>query len=545
MFPLWQARPHCKVLSRESTEATVRQRHVEPDDTGGSGGYGQRIGFCPAPAVDAGLPGPISESASDFSSSSYVDSQFSFEFGSTGTPNKNNLSTMTTRAEEKPVRYEPNTPEWVAQWLQMDKLPMAIGILRAWMPESRVREASEETVLAVRNLSHATATEAVTNLKSHKRFVRGTRGRELKLRTTIKNIDNGVQIETEALLDSGATGSCINKDFVEQHHLTVKELPVKMPVYNADGTLNKNGSIEGYVQVRMVIGDHAERIDMAVTNLGKTDIFLGIDWLRYHNPSIDWKESTLTFERCPDKCGYLPHYESPEDDGTEEKLVNGERIFWFDWDGYLSDQGHIKVQTATTDAATPYLAEYADVFSKKDFDQMPERRPWDHAIELTPGSKPVDCKVYPLSPPEQKALDEFLEENLRSGRIRPSRSPMASPFFFVKKKDGTLRPVQDYRKLNDMTVKNRYPLPLIQELIDKLKNSKIFTKMDVRWGFNNIRIKEGDEWKAAFRTNRGLFEPTVMFFGLTNSPADTPKFWLDVYAVNCDIFTYRFVSRGL
>ncbi|KAJ3897644.1 hypothetical protein F5879DRAFT_777165, partial [Lentinula edodes] len=99
---------------------------------------------------------------------------------------------------------------------------------------------------------------------------------------------------------------------------------------------------------------------------------LGIDWLRYHNPSIDWKESTLTFECCPDKCGYLPHYESPEDDGTEEKLVDGERIFWFDWDGYISDQGHIKVQTTTTDAAAPYLAEYADVFSKKDFDQMPE-----------------------------------------------------------------------------------------------------------------------------------------------------------------------------
>ena len=127
--------------------------------------------------------------------------------------------------------------------------------------------------------------------------------------------------------------------------------------------------------------------------------------------------------------------------------------------------------------------------------------------------------MYPLNLNEQKALDGFLEENLRSGRIRPSSSPMASPFFFVKKKDGSLRPVQDYRKLNEMTVKNKYPLPLIQELVDKLKDSKVFTKMDIRWGYNNIRIKEGDEWKAAFRTNRGLFEPTVMFFGLTNSPA--------------------------
>ncbi len=105
------------------------------------------------------------------------------------------------------------------------------------------------------------------------------------------------------------------------------------------------------------------------------------------------------------------------------------------------------------------------------------------------GSKPVDCKVYPLSPSEQKSLDEFLEENIRMGRIRPSILPMALPFFFVQKKDGSLWPVQDYWKLNDMTIKNRYSLPLIQELIDKLKGAKWFTKMDVQWGYNNIWIK--------------------------------------------------------
>lgn len=101
---------------------------------------------------------------------------------------------------------------------------------------------------------------------------------------------------------------------------------------------------------------------------------------------------------------------------------------------------------------------------------------------------------------------------------------MASPFFFIKKKDGSLRPVQDYRKLNDMTIKNRYPLPLIQELLDKLKGACHFSKLDVRWGYNNVSIAEGDEWKAAFRTNAGLFEPTVMFFGLTNSPRHVPSY---------------------
>ena len=96
---------------------------------------------------------------------------------------------------------------------------------------------------------------------------------------------------------------------------------------------------------------------------------------------------------------------------------------------------------------------------------------------------------------------------------------MASPVFFIKKKDGTLWLVQDYRALNAMTVKNKYPLPLISELINKLRGAKYFTKLDVRWGFNNVQMKEGDEWKAVFRTNRGLFEPLVMFFGLCNSPA--------------------------
>jgi hypothetical protein len=173
--------------------------------------------------------------------------------------------------------------------------------------------------------------------------------------------------------------------------------------------------------------------------------------------------------------------------------------------------------------------DFEDVFSQASFDILPPRKPWDHAIELEPGAKHTNAKVYPLSPSEQVALDEFIQENLASGRIRPSKSPQASPFFFVKKKDGKLRPVQDYRTLNAMTIKNRYPLPLISELINQLRGARYFTKLDVRWGFNNVRIKEGDEWKAAFRTNRGLFEPLVMFFGLTNSPATFQTMMNDIF----------------
>jgi Reverse transcriptase (RNA-dependent DNA polymerase) len=130
--------------------------------------------------------------------------------------------------------------------------------------------------------------------------------------------------------------------------------------------------------------------------------------------------------------------------------------------------------------------------------------------------------VYPLGPGEQEALQKFLKEHLDKGYVCPSKSPYASPFFFIKKKDGKLRPVQDYRKLNALTIRNHYPLPLIPKLIDHIRGHSLFTKLDIQWGYNNIRICDGDQWKAAFKTNQGLFEPMVMFFGLTNSPVTIP-----------------------
>jgi len=169
------------------------------------------------------------------------------------------------------------------------------------------------------------------------------------------------------------------------------------------------------------------------------------------------------------------------------------------------------------------------VFAKEDFDILPEHRKWDHAIELTPRAEPKSSKVYPLSPLEQAELDAFLEENLRTGRIRPLKSSIAAPVFFIKKKDSSLHLVQDYRALNAITVKNRYPLPLISELVSQLHGARYLTKLDVHWGFNNVCIKPGDEWKAAFRTNRGLFEPLVMFFGMTNSPATFQTMMDDVF----------------
>ena len=127
-------------------------------------------------------------------------------------------------------------------------------------------------------------------------------------------------------------------------------------------------------------------------------------------------------------------------------------------------------------------------------------------------------------------MNKFIDENLESGRIRVSQSQIASPFFFVKKKTADLRPVQNYIKVNEATIKDRYPLPLINELLDKLKDAQIYTKMDIRKGYYNIRIREGDKWKAAFKTSRGLFEPLVMFFGLCNAPSTFQAFMDHIFS---------------
>jgi len=147
------------------------------------------------------------------------------------------------------------------------------------------------------------------------------------------------------------------------------------------------------------------------------------------------------------------------------------------------------------------------------------RKTWDHAIDLREGFVPKKGKIYPLSRVKREEVQEFVKDQLRKGYIRPSKSPQMSLVFFVLKKDGKKRMMQDYRYLNSWMIKNNYPLPLISDLIDSIGKKKVFTKMDLQWGYNNMRIKEEDEWKAAFSMPEGSFEPTVMFFGLTNSPA--------------------------
>ncbi|CAK5266804.1 unnamed protein product [Mycena citricolor] len=315
----------------------------------------------------------------------------------------------------------------------------------------------------------------------------------------ITGLDSGKTRGVKALLDSGCSTCCIDTDYARSEKLDIQELLQPIVARNADNTENISGQITHYVDLRMRIGPHVETCMFLLTCLGKAWIFIGLDWLTEDNPEVDWQEQTMRFSQCPEQCHMRGHKEHQAmidmdaidlDTGAAD-LEEGESILLTDFGKEVdlqlketpaqkfAEKAEKEKERMTKGKIPTQYREFVRVFAKESFNLLPDRRTWDHAIELKPGSKAVDCKVYPLSRNEQVKLDEFLQENLASGRIRPSKSPMASAFFFVKKKDGSLRPVQDYRKLNEMTIRNRYPLPLISELVHNLCGAKFFTKLDI------------------------------------------------------------------
>jgi hypothetical protein len=167
-----------------------------------------------------------------------------------------------------------------------------------------------------------------------------------------------------------------------------------------------------------------------------------------------------------------------------------------------------------------YLHDFANIFVKDRLNQLPPEHPEiDHHIETKPGFILKMLKIYSLSEKEQSVVKAFIDENVKKGFILESKSPQVSGFFLVRKKSSELRPYQNYQYINNWTIKNSYLLPLPLTLIAWLHDAKYFINMDIQLGYNNIWIHPNNNWKAAFTTEFGLFEPNIMFFGLCNSPA--------------------------
>ena len=310
------------------------------------------------------------------------------------------------------------------------------------------------------------------------------------------------------MVDSSATALFINKRFVKQNNMKMHPLRNPIVLYNIDGSINKAGSLTDFVRLTLTIGSHTDTHDFLVTDLGPENLILGLPWLKKVNPVIDWESGEMELPSSPEEPNSTPT--SPfkqisanratrrawikagiiEDSSDELWMCAG-----FTLSTELAAKANESKAKQTFEEMVPEeYRKYTKVFSEVESQRLPEHQPWDHTIDLKEGApETLKSKVYPMPINEQEALNQFLDENLAKGYIVPSKSPMASPVFFVKKKDGKLRLIQDYRKLNDITVKNRYPLPLASDIVNKLKGAKIFTKFDVRWGYHNVRIKEGDE----------------------------------------------------
>ena len=335
------------------------------------------------------------------------------------------------------------------------------------------------------------------------------------------------QILTSALLDSGATTTFISKKLTEKAGLTITKFPIPIPLLNIDGTSNNAGKVTHYTTLQLAIGQHKTTTQFAITDIDDQDVIIGIDWLRNHNPHINWRQGTITLHCCRHKNNPITIHRTtpPADQPLEQIKANMHKGVEFRILAGMSKSQELAIkakdnQIKSLEEMVPkeYL-DYRDIFSKEKSNRLPEHKPWDLEINIKEGQElPKPRKAFPMAPAELTALKEFITQERKLGRIRPSQSETSAPMFFIKKKDGGLRFVQDYRNLNNVTIKNRYPIPLTSELIDQLREAKYFTHLDLRNGYNNIRIKKGHEYKLAFQTPIGLFEPLVMYFGMSNAP---------------------------
>ena len=245
------------------------------------------------------------------------------------------------------------------------------------------------------------------------------------------------------------------------------------------------------------------------------DLILGMDWLAMHHAVVDCHNKTVTFK--------LPNHEvmiQGEKGYGPCNLISVAKMEKYIRKGYEAYLAHVidTRQVSPSVLDIPTVCEFPDVFLEE-LPGLPPDRDVEFTIEVMSGTTPVSMQPYRMAPMELKELKVQLQDLLEKGVIRPSVSPWGAPMLFVKKKDGTLRLCVDYRQLNKVTVKNKYPLPHIDDLFDQLKDAGVFSKIDLRLGYYQMGVKDTSIPKTAFRTRYGHYEFLVMPFGLTNAPA--------------------------
>jgi hypothetical protein len=295
------------------------------------------------------------------------------------------------------------------------------------------------------------------------------------------------------LIDSGATANFISPKLVKTLKIPKIALTNPRNICMLDGSTLKTGKVWHKVQLEFQCQGLPTSAEFLVCPIGNNQAILGMPWLKNQNPSIDWWVPTVSFTETAQIAS--------EEEADKDPLKGLPEIYH----------------------------EFSKVFGEEEFKVLPPHRPYDLAIDLKEGVKLHHRPLYSMTELESQTLKKWIDKELAAGKIRRSESEAGAPVMFVKKADGSLQLVVDYRCLNEVTRKNVYPLPRQDDLMAQLQGAKLFTKLDLQWGYNNIQIREGDEYKTAFRTKYGLFETLVMPFGLTNAPAAFQHFMNDIF----------------
>ena len=353
------------------------------------------------------------------------------------------------------------------------------------------------------------------------------------------NVDVVIEgVTTKAMIDSGAMQDFLNESFAREWELRLNRKKHPYLLITGDGKPvdSHQGRVIHDTIVCMEALGQKETIKFDVTNTGNSDIILGIPWLQRNNPHIDWKNLTVTLPgsqyptQAKGRFGALQGIKPSE----RQRPTNVEVAYLY----------RLERQSDTKEFVIPLeYRDYEQLFQEElPEEALPPHQDWDHEITLKPNTHPRKFGIYPLNEAQREVLEKYTTEFLSKGWIRESKSPAGYPVFFVPKPDGGLRLCVDFRHLNEITVKNAYTLPLIGAMRDRLRGARWFTKFDIPAAFHRIRIKEGDEWKTAFRTHKGHYEYLVMPFGLTNAPATFQAYINNVLREYIDDFVCVYID---
>ncbi|KAJ0800572.1 putative nucleotidyltransferase, Ribonuclease H [Helianthus annuus] len=339
-------------------------------------------------------------------------------------------------------------------------------------------------------------------------------------------------VYASCLFDTGADKSFVSLEFESLLKCKRSKLPKSFAVEVANGkTVTVNSVLSN---CSLILNDHTFSINLIPMQMGSFDIIVGMDWLRQVRAEVVCSEK---FIRLPLPNGDSLHVygEKPSQGLKLMSCIKANKCLR---KGTFTFLAHIveKKGKGPSISDVPVVRNFPDVFPD-DLPGPPPARSVDFRIDLVPGATPVAKSPYRLAPSEIQELSSQLQELLDKGFIRPSTSPWGAPVLFVKKKDGSFRMCIDYRELNKLTIKNRYPLPRIDDLFDQLQGATCFSKIDLRSGYHQLRVLEEDVPKTAFRTRYGHYEFVVMPFGLTNAPA----VFMDLMNRVCKAYLDRFV----